>query len=117
MTTGTAKARNGRDCCKAREQVQFQLAVGNARLDVTLAHETTEQSTVKGSKTATGMEAWAAIDLQGRARLGSALLCVQWVRCMGNRAYCGGCREDGDHPSKARAMALGARGETASPHW
>ena len=82
MTTGTSKARNGRDCCKAREQVQFQLAVGNARLDVTLAHETTEQSTVKGSKTTTGMEAWAAIDLQGRARLGSALLCVLWVRCM-----------------------------------
>jgi len=62
------KARNGRDCCKAREQAQFQLAVGNARLDVTLAHETAEQSTVKGSKTATGMEAWTAIDVRGRER-------------------------------------------------
>ena len=95
MTTGTSKARNGRDCCKAREQVQFQLAVGNARLDVTLAHETTEQSTVKGSQTTTGMEAWAAIDLQGRARLGSALLCVLWVRVHKNpcvRAVAGAVR-------------------------
>lgn len=66
MTTGTSKARNGRDCCKAREQVRFQLAVGNARLDVTLAHETTRQSTVKGSKTATGMEAWTAVDVRAR---------------------------------------------------
>lgn len=65
MTTGTSKARNEQDCCKAREQVQFQLAVGNARLDVTLAHETLRQSTVKGSKTTTGMEAWAAVDLRG----------------------------------------------------
>jgi hypothetical protein len=66
MTTGTMKARNGRDCCKARKQVQFQLAVGNARLDVTLAHETTRQSTVKGSKTTTGMEAWTAVELRAR---------------------------------------------------
>jgi hypothetical protein len=108
MTTGTMKARNGRDCCKARKQVQFQLAVGNARLDVTLAHETTRQSTVKGSKTTTGMEAWTAVDVPGTGAPSCA--------CCGYGAWetvhtdCGGSREDGDHPFQSSGNGIRCKG-------